>query len=191
VLERGHLAFRASPEKAVDYYLSAGHASDGERTWAVDEVPAESAPFRPLALRIRDPKGRVAETIRSTEPALIEFEYDLTAPVTGLRVGFYLNTSRAESVFTSFDTDDPRLFEKYTERRAGHYISRCTIPPDTLNAGRYSLGVNASSYRIRRYFADEQALEFSVDAAGAPGMHWPEPRPGVTRPRLEWTIETR
>jgi len=27
-----------------------------------------------------------------------------------------------------------------------------------LNDGRYVLGVNASSYRIRRYFMDEQAL---------------------------------
>jgi lipopolysaccharide transport system ATP-binding protein len=191
VLEQGNLVLRASAEKAVDYYLSAGHSSDGERTWVANEIPAEAGPFRPLGLRIRDSKGKVAETIRSTEPATIEFEYELTAPVTGLRVGFYLNTSRAESVFTSFDTDDPVLFEKYTERKAGRYVSRCILPPDTLNGGRYNLGVNASSYRIRRYFSEEQALEFNVDAAGAPGMHWPEQRPGVTRPRLEWTIEAR
>ena len=97
-------------------------------------------------------------------------------------------TARGEAVFTSFDTDDPALFEKHTSRPAGHYLSRCTIPADTLNAGRYSLGINASSYHIQRYFEDEQALDFNVDAAGAPGMHWVEPRQGVVRPRLRWEI---
>jgi len=191
LLEKGRLELRARSSEVVDYYLSAGHSSDGERTWVSDEIPPDAAPFRPVALRIRDQRGRVAETIRSTEPAVIEFEYELTAPITGLRVGFYLNTPRAESVFTSFDTDDPGLFEKFTDRKAGRYISRCIIPPDTLNGARYSLGVNASSYRIRRYFAEEQALEFTVDPTGAPGMHWSEPRGGVVRPRLEWTIERK
>jgi len=60
-----------------------------------------------------------------------------------------------------------------------------------LNGGRYTLGVNASSYKVRRYFMDEQALSFNVNPSGAPGMQWAEPRPGVLRPRLEWKIEAR
>jgi lipopolysaccharide transport system ATP-binding protein len=189
VLQKGGLVMRAPSAEAVDYYLSSGHASDGERTWSDDEVPADAVPFRPVALRIRDAKGKVVETVRSTEPVVVEFEYQLDLPVTGLRVGIYLNTARAEAVFTSFDTDDPGMFEKYTDRKAGRYLSRCTIPANTLNSGRYHFNVNASSYRIRRYFAEEQALEFNVDATGAPGMHWPEPRPGAVRPMLEWKIE--
>ena len=190
VFQKGQLVKRAPSGEAVDFYLSAGHSSDGERTWSRDEIPLEADPFLPIALRIRDPKGKVVETIRSTEPVVVEFEYELTAPVTGLRVGIYLNTGRGEAVFTTFDTDDLLMFERFTNRKPGRYVSRCIIPPDMLNAGRYSLNVNASSYRIRRYFAEEQALEFNVDATAAPGMHWPEPRPGVTRPRLEWKIET-
>ena len=65
------------------------------------------------------------------------------------------------------------------------------MPADFLNEGRYVLGMNASSYRIRRYFQDEQALTFNVDASGAPGMQWMEPRQGPVRPRLEWVIESR
>jgi len=190
VIQKGKLVKRAPSPEAVDFYLSAGHSSDGERTWGSDEIPLDAAPFRPVALRIRGANGKVVETVRSTDPIVFEFEYELTSPVTGLRVGIYLNTGRGEAVFTSFDTDDPLMFERYTNRNPGHYISRCIVPPDTLNSGRYSLNVNASSYRIRRYFAEEQALEFNVDITGAPGMHWPEPRPGVTRPRLEWKIET-
>jgi lipopolysaccharide transport system ATP-binding protein len=92
-------------------------------------------------------------------------------------------------VLTSFDTDDQQRFERYSTRPAGHYISRCTVPADLLNGGRYTLGVNASTYRVRRYFMDEQALNFNVETSGAPGMQWPEPRPGVLRPRFAWEIE--
>jgi lipopolysaccharide transport system ATP-binding protein len=111
--------------------------------------------------------------------------------LTGLRIGIYLTTSRGEHVLTSFDTDDQKHFEKHGSRPAGHYVSGCVLPPDLLNGGRYTLGVNASSYRVRRYFMDEQALTFNVDTSGAPGMQWAEPRPGILRPRLEWKIEAR
>ena len=44
----------------------------------------------------------------------------LDAPITGLRVGLYLMTTRGEQVFTSFDTDDPRLVRalRHAPRRA-------------------------------------------------------------------------
>jgi lipopolysaccharide transport system ATP-binding protein len=191
VLEKGRMVLRAPSPEAVDRYLSAGHSQAGERYWDADEVPADAAPFRPVSLRLCDRRGRTVDSVRSTEPVIIEMEYALSAPVTGLRIGLYLNTARGEAVFTTFDTDEPHMFEKHTSRAAGTYVSRCTIPADTLNAGRYGLGVNASSYHIKRYFHDEQALDFSVDAAGAPGMHWVENRPGVIRPRLEWSIEAK
>ena len=109
--------------------------------------------------------------------------------MTGLRVGLYLITSRGEAVFTSFDTDTPEQYQAYGVRQPGEYTSRCRFPPDLLNEGRYVVGVNASSYRIRRYFQDEQAISFTVDATGAPGTQWAEVRMGAIRPRLEWTIE--
>jgi lipopolysaccharide transport system ATP-binding protein len=188
VLQQGRLALKAPTPEAVDFYLSAGRARAGERRWQEDEVPAGAAPFRPIAMRLRDKSGKAVDLIRSTEPFVIEVEYKLSTSITGLRIGIYLNTARGEAVLTSFDTDEPSMFEKYTERRVGHYFSRCTVPGDLLNTGRYSLGVNASSYGIRRYFGEEQVLEFSVDPTGAPGMQWAEPRPGTTRPRLNWEI---
>ena len=142
-----------------------------------------------MALRVRDARGKVADTIRSTEPATLELEYRLAEGITGLRVGIYLMSTRGEYVFTSFDTDDPDAFEQYSARPAGRYISRCAIPADLLNEGRFVIGINASSYRIKRYFQDEQAMTFTVDGAGAPGTVWPEPRLGAVRPRLNWQIE--
>lgn len=189
VLEKGRMIMRAPTAEAVDYYLSAGHARAGEKVWDEADIPVTAAPFRPRAIRIVDNRGNVVETIRSTEEFTLEFEYQLDQPITGLRVGIYLYSARGEPVFTSFDTDDPKMFNTHTERKAGYYKSRCVIPADMLNTGRYTLGVNASAYRIRRYFSEERTLEFNVDPAGAPGMHWSEPRIGIIRPRLDWKIE--
>jgi lipopolysaccharide transport system ATP-binding protein len=189
VLDQGRLTLRAKTPRAVDHYLSSGYDELGERVWTHQELPEEAAPFRPIALRIRDNQKRAVDTVRSVEPFSIEMEYCLDAPITGLRVGLYLMTTRGEYVFTSFDTDDAQKFENHRVRPAGHFISRCHIPADFLNEGRYVLGINASSYRIKRYFQDEQALTFTVDASGAPGMHWPEPRLGPVRPRFRWQIE--
>jgi len=189
VLDKGHMIKRAETPAAVDYYLSSGYAQIGERIWEADEIPPDSAPFRPIAVRLRDAQHRVVDSVRSVDPIDIEIEYQLDAPVTGLRVGMYLMTTHGEYILTSFDTDDPQQFEHYRVRPVGRYISRCTIPADFLNEGRYVLGLNASSYRIRRYFQDEQAMTFTVDASGAPGMQWPEQRLGPVRPRLAWQIE--
>jgi lipopolysaccharide transport system ATP-binding protein len=189
VIEKGHLALRAPTAQAVDYYLSAGFSQEGQRFWLPDEIPADAAPFQPIAIRVRNPQGNVVDTLRSTEPVELEIEYKLEAPITGLRVGMYLLTMRGEYIMTSFDTDDPEKFDRISIRQPGHYVSRCTIPANMLNEGRFMIAVNASTFRVKRYFQDEQALTFNIDAAGAPGMHWPEPRLGPVRPRLTWNIE--
>ncbi len=189
VLDNGHLVYRAPTPQAVDFYMASGFSGAGERTWTPEEIPAEAAPFVPLAIRLRDDKGQVVDTLRSTEPIHVEIDYRLDQPITGLRVGIYLLTMRGEYVFTSFDLDDPIRFERMVARQAGRYISHCTIPPNTLNEGRYVLAVNASSFRVKRYFWDDRALAFTVDATGAPGKHWPEPRMGPVRPALDWKIE--
>jgi lipopolysaccharide transport system ATP-binding protein len=189
VLDKGCMLKRAPSPEAVDYYLSSGFSQMGERTWNTDEVPAAAAPFIPLGLRVKNAAGKISDNLRYTESFGIEFEYELKRSVTGLRVGIYILSTRGELVFTSFDTDEAELYEKHPARSAGHYVSRCVIPAGLLNEGRFVVGVNASAFRVKRYFQDEQALTFTVDAAGAPGMQWPEPRLGPIRPRIQWVIE--
>ena len=188
VLDQGKMVMRAPTPEAVDYYLNTGLTKQGERYWDQVDYEAKDAPFIPVALRVLNPTGAVVDTVNAPEGFSLELVYQVTQDISGLRVGIYMMTTRGEFVFTSFDTDDPQLFEKYRVRTPGRYISRCVIPPDLMNEGRYVLGVNASVYRIQRYFQDDKALTFTVDATGAPGMQWPEPRLGPVRPKLAWKI---
>jgi lipopolysaccharide transport system ATP-binding protein len=189
VMQKGQLVKRAPTSEAVDFYLSSGQAQAGERVWEADEIPAAADPFRPIALRLLDPRGKVADTIRSIEPLTVEMEYRIGAPITGLRLGIYLSSVRGEYIFTSFDTDDGEQYEKFSVRQPGRYVSKCVVPADFFNEGRYIVGMNASSFGVKRYFMDENALAFNVDPMGAPGMQWNEQRLGPVRPRLNWKIE--
>lgn len=191
ILEHGRMVKRANSQEAVDYYLSHDYQKGGERVWKSSEIPEDAKPFKPVSMRVINNRGQVSDSVRSIDPLSIEVEYELDAPITGLRVGIYLMSMRGEFVFTSFDTDDPEEFNRLTTRKAGHYISRCRIPADMLNEGRFVIGMNASVFRVKRYFQDANAVVFNVNAAGAPGMHWAETRQGVTRPRLDWQIEQK
>jgi len=188
LLDKGRIVLRAPTAEAVDYYMTSGLAYQGERVWEAEEVSPAVGPFVPVALRVRNLRGTVAERVQCTEPFDVEFEYVLKEPVTGLRIGVYLSTSRGEPVFTSFDTDETRAFEQHTMRPAGRHLSRCRLPAGWLNEGTFVLGVNASTFRIRSYFTEEYALSFTVDGTGAPGSHWVENRNGPLRPALQWEI---
>jgi lipopolysaccharide transport system ATP-binding protein len=189
LLDRGQLIMDGPSEEVVNAYLASGFAQAGRREWRQGDISAHAWPFTPRTLRVLDANGRVVDTVRSVEPLTIEFEYELDQDITSLRIGIVLYTNRGETVFTSFDTDAVEQFERYSTRPAGRYVSRCRVPTDFLNAGQYVLTVIASSFRIKRYFREDSALTFTVDATGAPGSHWPEARPGLVRPRLDWQIE--
>lgn len=191
VLERGKMVYRAPTQEAVEFYMSSGYSQSSERKWHRDEIPASAVPFRPISLRVVDPRGQVTDLVRSIEPLTVEMEYELDAPIQGLRVGIYLLTIRGDLVFTSFDTDSAEEYDRFATRQPGRYVSRCQIPSDFFNEGQYVLGINASSYRVKRYFQDEHALTFSIDSMGAPGKQWAEARLGTIRPRLNWVIEER
>ncbi len=191
VLERGKVVMQAPTAEAVDYYLSSGFSQEGQREWLPDELPLDPAPFHPIRIRVLTEAGHVSDTVRSTESLNVEFEYKLDEDINGLRVGIYIISTRGEFVLTSFDVDDPEKYERFSTRKAGTYVSRCTIPADFLNEGRFVIGVNASMFKIKTFFHDEQALVFNVNGTGAPGTQWPEPRAGLIRPRLNWEIESK
>jgi len=188
VINKGCLIKRAPTAEAVDFYLSQGLTQEGQRVWQEKEAVDRKNPFQPRSLRLLDKSNQFVDTVRSTEEFIIEARYALTKAIKGLRIGIYVITSHGEYVFTTFDTDDARTFEEYAVREPGNYASRCHIPANLLNGGRFIVGMNASSYRIRTYFHEDQAFVFNVDASGAPGTQWPEPRLGPVRPSILWEI---
>ena len=133
---------------------------------------------------VRNAQSVVTDSLRSVDPVTVEFEYELDSTIPGLRTGIYLATTRGEFVFTSFDTDEVSRFDQYTDRKSGHYISRCTIPANMLNEGRYVLGVNASVFKVKSYFSDQNAVILNVNVSGRSGHAMGRVTPGCGAPGL-------
>ncbi|HEX9796777.1 MAG TPA: ABC transporter ATP-binding protein [Anaerolineales bacterium] len=189
VLDEGRIVMRAESAEAVDYYMTQGMSQAGEKLWDADEpLVAAAEPFRPISLAVIDHAGRPTDRVTANDSFEVVFTYELAEPMSSLRVGLYLFTSRGEPVLTSFDTDSPQAYEEHASRPAGRYQSRCRFPAKFLNEGRFVLGVNASAFRVRSYFTDEHALTFAVDETGAPGSQWAERRRGPVRPQLAWDV---
>jgi len=109
VLNHGNIVKRAPTSEAVDFYLSEGFAEEGQRIWLADEIPAESEPFHPVAMRVCNQGGAATDTVRSTEPIEIQVEYELFAPLTGLRVGgLFGDFSRRRAMEPGYDEAQKR-----------------------------------------------------------------------------------
>jgi lipopolysaccharide transport system ATP-binding protein len=189
VLDQGRLVLSAPTREAVDFYLSQKVTGDGEYRWPAEQRAASPVPFMPLALRIRNRSGQTVDVVRSVEGFFVEVEYRLTVATGGLRVGIRLQSIHGELILLSFDMDDLTLFESSGLRRPGHYLTRCEIPGDLLNEGRFVVGLSAGAYRMKSFVEEEHVLTFTVDGAGAPGGQWGERRAGLLRPRLKWQID--
>ncbi len=75
VLDRGQMVKRAPTVEAVDIIWLRGFLKLESVIWTEDEWP--HGPFKPIALRVRDSRGQIVDMVRSTEPVMLEIEYEL------------------------------------------------------------------------------------------------------------------
>jgi lipopolysaccharide transport system ATP-binding protein len=186
LLDHGQLVDYGTASKVVDRYVSSTAERGGEHLW---DASAPSSGVRPVALRLRNSQGTVADHILSTETCSVEIDYEITQTVVDFRVGLTISTHQGETLFQSMDTDDPKLFETFSTRSPGRYMSICRLPADLLNAGSFTVGVFASSFAIKSFLREEHVISFTVDASAGVGSRWPETRDGPYRPALGWSIE--
>lgn len=187
LLESGELAMQSTTSKVVEHYLNETSSLQAEKIYRRHSNNA--SPFRPMSLRTLDTEGKKVSQILAREPFIVEVEYELLSEVRNMRVEFYFYSSQGEFLFSSVDIDSYSNYEKYFNRRPGRYISRCVVPADYFNEGKFIIGLYAGVWGLPRFFLDEQALSFTVDAMGGTGSHSIAERAGFLRPNWEWSIE--
>ncbi len=188
LLDQGEMVLRGPSSVVVGRYMDSGTKQEAEKVWREEELPSRCGPFRPMAIRARNGDGRVSDKIPSYQPFSIEVEYQVAEPVRDLRVGVKLYTQDGQLLFMSFDTDDITRHERFQTREPGHYVSRCHIPPNLLNAGVIVVGVSASVSNAFQFFLDPASIKVSVDVTGGVATQWQDDRGGFFRPALEWDI---
>jgi hypothetical protein len=114
----------------------------------------------------------------------IEIAYELMSPIRHLAVAYYLFDAQGNMLWSSRDLDPGDWNGRV--RDAGMYISTCRVPGQLLRPGRYFLTV-ACFRPTGRYFAyHRNILHFEITGVGC---QFDLNRPGLTTPRLEWTVE--
>jgi lipopolysaccharide transport system ATP-binding protein len=88
-------------------------------------------------------------------------------------------------LLSSTDMDD----HEELNREPGVYVSRCDVPGEFLNYGKYYLSVGCDFPAVRAHFVVDQALGFQVEQTGGVGGHISDGRLGMLRMRLPWNVE--
>lgn len=133
---------------------------------------------------VKNSQDIVSENIGSGSPFFIEIEYGLNLKIDNFRIGFRLINSEGTVVFTSGDTDPEGTG---TTRQRGKYISRCEIPGNLLNSGRYYITATCDRPMQEIFFVKENIVSFSINTIVGVGASVPDGRLGVIRPSLKWS----
>jgi lipopolysaccharide transport system ATP-binding protein len=195
MLEEGSVLFDGDVEDVVGRYLG-GSESSGRclKEWDIDSAPGDAV-ARLVRLRSRDQSGITKDRFDVREAIHLEMEYVvLSATEYQLSPNFRLFESMGGPLFISGQGPDST---EVTMEIGGTYTSTCTIPPDLMNEGHYTVTAALSTSEQRKeHFFEEQGIIFEVTDALKPGgaRHpgYSGRYPGAIRPLLNWhTRRTR
>ncbi len=187
LLVEGRTRAEGSVRDVIDAYLALGAAGEGERRWAPDTAPTgEQA--RIDAVRIISGGGVTADTAID-EAVHVEVDYTSLKPGARLSVSIHLLDKMGVGVLASANMPSATLEpdEWFAKPHApGHYRSRCTIPADFLNDGRYAISALVLSDVTRIEATAADAIAFTVHDTGSMRKEYGDRWLGVVRPRLGW-----
>jgi hypothetical protein len=176
----------------VTSYLTSG--STALATWSNSELAISGAvdfKFTSGAVDFRFTSATVLST--NNEPAAVvdfdkgfraEIGYELCRAIRGLNVGCQVLNSRAEVVWSTFNTDCNvgHLHQGVSE--PGRYVASCLVPGFLLRPGRYSLSIGAGTSE-RRLSTHDSVLSFDVSPVG---FHFNVDREGAITPSFDWQV---
>jgi lipopolysaccharide transport system ATP-binding protein len=183
-IHEGHLVeFQSSDRTIADYLASTQSAEEGEY---YPQTDGKSAPATARLVRVWliNDRGEVTATVTSNSSFHIAIGYEIRT-TQEVRVGFRLLTQDGIVAFSSTDTDPDGWG---APREPGFHVSRCLVPGNLLNTGRYWLTVSCDVPMREILFLAENILPFTVEPIGGVGAALSDNRLGVIRPSLQWHI---
>src|SRR5882672_1259783 len=186
-LDNGQVELVGQTEQAVTAYLSRGAQLSGERCWLGNEDSPGTSKIRLTAARVLNPDNEPISSVDVRRPVYVEIEYDVLKFLPSFRVAVRLLATDGTVILTSADSSN-NCWEE-SSREPGRYASKCEIPGNFLNIGRYMLTISADIPFVEELFFVENCLSFHVEQTGSHSGRFPERWPGVICPKLDWHIE--
>jgi lipopolysaccharide transport system ATP-binding protein len=136
---------------------------------------------------VRNTDGNFLSEIEINQPIQIEMIYDILDKSNIEFVpNFHLHTVAGVCVLV---TSTPIAFG----HTPGQYKATCSIPPNFLNEGVYTIGLALSSFTLgaKIHFYEKHALTFNIKDSmhGTVGrIGWAGEIPGIIRPEFKWEV---
>ncbi|MBY5445279.1 ABC transporter ATP-binding protein [Rhizobium leguminosarum] len=185
LLSDGRVAAVGSTSDVIRAYLDRPELS-GKIDFEIDpqDVDGKAVISR---LSIRNEDGELAQTVELTKNFIVEMEYELREPLTGLSVGLQIMMEDGYSPIISLS--DPELdVSRLDTRSPGYYRARVVIPAGLLNTGTFYLRAGISS-RFSIYSVVE-GIRFEVeDNVGIIQMLGQQRKPSISAIQLPWDVK--
>jgi len=191
LLQRGLLAGDGPAPELTRAYLSSGTESPVERVWEAGEQAPGDQVARLRAVRVKNSKGQLAETIDVSEPFEIEVEYWNLQERLKPSVSIHFTNEEGVLLFVSNDFSNHDWWN--STREPGLVRARCHIPANLLAEGQVFILAAVCTYNPNTIHALERdAVCFqAVDQYDLENTRekYAQKWPGAMRPKLEWSVE--
>lgn len=196
LLENGGVVADGPAVDVVQRYLATSRSVGGEVVWADPATAPGSHAVRLHAARIvqDDGLGSTAD-VDIARDVYVDVEYWVTQEGAPIFVSLWLRDRVGTDVLASGNARSMSLTDDGWSGRPhprGLYRSRCRIPGNFLNDGRYSVTVILGKLpSMEPVVLEEDVLVFDVTDTGVMRKEWYGGWIGTVRPRLAWYTEPR
>ena len=192
LIDSGRIRGDGPPHQIVSAYLQQGVLTTAEREWPdLDRAPGTDV-VRLRGVRIKNPHGRVSDTIDIREAIQIEMEYEVLKDGYLLTPHFSVHNQDGLEIFSGMDSD---THWRGTRRSPGRYLSTSWIPGNFLSEGMVIIGpaITTLNPNMLQFHARDAVAFTVVDSFDGDSTRgdFPGVINGVVRPLLKWTTEYR
>jgi len=185
LLAEGHIDFVGSVQEAVSKYLGNLSADAGlRREWFFEEAPGgENVKVKSVA--ITDHQGVEKPYFSTTQPIFVTIEYWMLSDGVPVNTLFWLFDEQNNWICSVGNFKE--TLSKPIDKR-GLYRSRCIIPGNLLNSGKYSIAAHFSRHLADLELHIEHCVTFETvdnDRAHSKYGKWS----GIIKPDFEWKSE--
>jgi lipopolysaccharide transport system ATP-binding protein len=192
LLSRGEMKLDGNAGVVVKQYLMDGIEHGAEVIWDPKVAPGNNL-IRLNSVRLKKNDGEVTQEFLSSEPILIQLEFNLRKKANDLVIGFDLKTSEGFVVMRCYHNDASEEYWPYI--KIGKNIIECQLPPGLLNAGNYFICPKISNH-CREWIVDlDSLIVIKVILSHGVSPFWTvldgTNRPGAIAPIIPWhTIDS-
>jgi lipopolysaccharide transport system ATP-binding protein len=194
LLQAGRLIADGLPEDVVRQYLMTARQDGGEHVWSHPETAPGNDEVRLQAVRIRQPHvDQPTADVDISHEIGIELQFEKLAASPELTTTLLLKDHAGTTVLMSSSAKSLRwqpADDSTSDQLASTYQTRCTIPANLLNEGRYSVTVQIGRGINQPYAIAEDCVTFDVHDTGEQRGLYAGAWPGVIRPRLDWSSQS-